>query len=63
MLEGKAGKNVQLSIYNPQNGKRFPVTIKPISTGEQNELLYKRWVKKMKRWSKLFPEDELHTYT
>ena len=46
MLEGKAGKNVQLSIYNPQNGKRFPVTIKPISTGEQNELLYKRWVKK-----------------
>ena len=46
MLEGKAGKNVQLSIYNPQNGKRFPVTIKPISTGEQNELLYKRWVKR-----------------
>ena len=46
MLEGKAGKNIQLSIYNPQNGKRFPVTIKPISAGEQNELLYKRWVKK-----------------
>ena len=46
MLEGKAGKNIQLSIYNPQNGKRFPVTIKPISTGEQNELLYKRWVKR-----------------
>ena len=46
MLEGKAGKNVQLSIYNPQNGKRFPVTIKPISAGEQNELLYKRWVKR-----------------
>ena len=46
MLEGKAGKNIQLSIYNPQNGKRFPVTIKPISAGEQNELLYKRWVKR-----------------
>lgn len=61
MLEGKAGKNIQLSIYNPQNGKRFPVTIKPISAGEQNELLYKRWVKETKRWSKLFPEDESHT--
>ena len=24
MLEGKAGKNVQLSIYNPQNGKTLP---------------------------------------
>ena len=46
MLEGKAGKNIQLSIYNPKNGKRFPVTIKPISAGAQNELLYKRWVKR-----------------
>lgn len=46
MLEGKAGKNIQLSIYNPKNGKRFPVTIKPISEGAQNELLYKRWVKR-----------------
>lgn len=46
MLEGKAGKNVQLSIYNPANGKRFQVSIKPISMGAQNELLYKRWVKR-----------------
>lgn len=46
MLEGKAGKNVQLSIYNPTNGKRFQVSIKPISIGAQNELLYKRWVKR-----------------
>ena len=46
MLEGKAGKNVLLSIYDPQSKKRFNVTIKAISSGEQSDLLYKRWVKR-----------------
>ena len=44
LLEGKAGKKVRLSIYNPENGKRFDVNVKAISSGEQNTLLYKRWV-------------------
>ncbi|MBR5541428.1 MAG: PD40 domain-containing protein, partial [Bacteroides sp.] len=44
LLEGKAGKNVLLAIYNPANGKRFNVNIKAISSGEQNNLLYTRWV-------------------
>ena len=44
MLDGKAGKPVRVSVYNPKNGKRFDVNIKAISKGEQNELLYKRWV-------------------
>ena len=44
LLEGKAGKKVRLSIYNPANGKRFDVNVKAISSGEQNTLLYKRWV-------------------
>ena len=44
LLEGKAGKRVLLSMYNPANGKRFNVTIKAISSSEQNTLLYKRWV-------------------
>ena len=46
MLEGKAGKNVRLSIYNPDGGKRFEVSVKAISQSRQNELLYKRWVKR-----------------
>jgi len=45
-LEGKAGKQVHLAIYNPSNGKRFDVTVKAISMGEQWDLLYKRWVKR-----------------
>lgn len=44
MLDGKAGKPVRLSIFNPQTKKHFDVTIKAISLYEQNELLYKRWV-------------------
>ena len=48
LLEGKSGKKVLLSIYNPVTGKRFPVTVKAISTGEQNQLLYKRWVDRNK---------------
>ncbi len=44
LFEGKAGKKVLLAIYNPANGKRFNVTVKAISSGQQNTLLYKRWV-------------------
>ncbi len=44
LLDGKIGKPVRLTIYNPKNGKRNDVSIKAISLGDQNELLYKRWV-------------------
>ena len=44
LLEGKAGKKVLLAIYNPNNGKRFNISVKAISSGTQNSLLYKRWV-------------------
>lgn len=33
-----------LSVYNPATGKRFEEQVKPISYGEQSNLLYKRWV-------------------
>ena len=52
LLEGKAGKKVLLAIYNPANGKRFNVTVKAISSGEQNNLLYKRWVDRNKEMVK-----------
>ena len=38
LLEGKAGKPVRLSVYNPSNGKRFDVTVKAISYGQQEDL-------------------------
>lgn len=45
MLEGKAGKNVLISLYSPTTGKRWDEVIKPISAGALDDLLYKRWVK------------------
>lgn len=46
LLEGKAGRKVLLSVYNPKKGKRFEVTVKAISEGEQSDLLYRRWVRR-----------------
>ena len=44
MLDGKAGKPIRVSVYDPKAGKRFDVNVKAISKGAQSELLYKRWV-------------------
>lgn len=44
MLDGKAGKSVRLSIYNPRNGQRKTINVKAISQGQLQTLLYKRWV-------------------
>ncbi len=44
MLDGKAGKPIRVSVYDPKTGKRFDVNVKAISKGAQTELLYKRWV-------------------
>lgn len=43
LLDGKSGKNVRLTIKNTK-GKTFDLTIKAISQGYQQALLYKRWV-------------------
>lgn len=44
LLNRKVNKNTLLSFYNPKSGKRWEETIKPISLGSQNQLLYRRWV-------------------
>lgn len=45
MLEGKAGQSTRFTI-KPAKGKSFDVYVKPITYGEQNELLYERWVRR-----------------
>lgn len=46
LFEGKVGRKVLLSIYNPATKKRFEETVKAISYGAQSELLYKRWIER-----------------
>jgi len=45
LLNQKAGKRVVLGVFDPARNQRFDEVVKPIPGGEQNELLYKRWVK------------------
>ena len=44
LLEGKTDRYTRLTVS--KNGKKFDVTVKPISAGEESALLYKRWVKR-----------------
>src|SRR5215469_2783959 len=45
LLNRRSGQPTLLSIFDPAKNTRFDVTVKPISLGEQDELLYARWVK------------------
>ena len=47
LLNRKAGKYTLLSLYDESSKKRWEETIKPITPGQLNELLYQRWIKKM----------------
>lgn len=49
LLNRKADNNVLLSVFNPATGKRWDEIVKPISSGEENGLLYKRWVETMRK--------------
>lgn len=49
LFEGKAGRKVVLTVYNPATKKRFEETLKPITYAAQNELLYKRWVENCRK--------------
>lgn len=44
LLNRIAHKNILLSLYDPDKKKRWDEVVRPISRGEENELLYKRWV-------------------
>ena len=46
-LNRKAGKNVLLQVYNPATKTTWEETVKPITVGEENTLLYKRWTNTM----------------
>jgi tricorn protease len=45
-LNRKANQNTLVSFYDPTTKTRWDEVVKPISLGEENELLYKRWVAK-----------------
>ncbi|HBE96143.1 MAG TPA: peptidase S41 [Verrucomicrobiales bacterium] len=48
-LNRKAGERVLLSFFNPADNKRWEEVIRLISGGQEGELLYRRWLKKMRQ--------------
>ena len=54
-LNNLAGKKTLVEVSDPATGATFEEVVKPISVGDENELLYRRWVKQraedVKRWS------------
>ncbi len=48
MLDGKAGKPVHVTVYNPATKSRSTVTVKPVSQTKLEDLLYRRWVDRNK---------------
>ena len=45
LLNHKAGEPTRLSLFEPESGKRWQETVKPISGGTLRQLLYRRWVR------------------
>jgi Tol biopolymer transport system component/C-terminal processing protease CtpA/Prc len=45
LLNRKAGQLVLLSVLDPATGTRWEEAVKPITMGEENGLLYRRWVR------------------
>jgi tricorn protease len=45
LLNRKVGKLTLLSVFDPAAGTRWDETVKPITGGEESQLLYRRWVK------------------
>lgn len=46
LFEGKVGRKVVLTVYDPSTKKRFEEAVKAISYETQSDLLYKRWVER-----------------
>jgi tricorn protease len=46
LLNRKVGKPTLLSIFDPRTNTRWDETVKPINKGEENQLLYERWVER-----------------
>jgi Tol biopolymer transport system component len=45
LLNRQVNKLMLLSLFDPSTNTRWEEAVKPISAGEQNELLYQRWVR------------------
>ena len=58
LLNRKTHQTILLSLVD-KTGKRWEETVKPISLGEQNELLYQRWIKNRQKETEKLSDGKL----
>lgn len=58
LLNRKSHQTILLSLVD-KTGKRWEETVKPISLGEQNELLYQRWIKNRQKETEKLSDGKL----
>lgn len=46
LLEGKVGRKIRLTVYNPETKERFEETVRGINAAQWNNVLYHRWVER-----------------
>jgi Tol biopolymer transport system component/C-terminal processing protease CtpA/Prc len=49
LLNRKAGRNVLLSLLDPESGERWEEVVKPVSRGQEAQLRYRRWVESRRK--------------
>lgn len=49
LLNRKNGQLTLLSVFDPTTNTRFEEAVKPITRGEENELIYQRWVENRRK--------------
>jgi C-terminal processing protease CtpA/Prc len=49
LLNHKSDKPTLLTVYDPDSEERKDITVKPISRGQESQLLYDRWVDNMEQ--------------
>ncbi len=52
-------KPVLLSLYDPDSKDRWDETVKPISLGEENQLRYKRWVRRNQEFTESYSKGKV----
>ena len=46
LFEGKVGRKIRLTVYDPATKKRFDETVRGINNGQMSSILYNRWVER-----------------
>lgn len=59
LLDGKAGKHIVVTAFTPGEGDRFEEIVKPISGGEEGELLYSRWVEQREQLAEKYSNGKI----